>query len=258
MTLIISVGNSVWWMVMALCVAVTGFMYLLLRRKNEEQKRNAFLFIGGAILILFYVQRFFMFRYDAFAAEYGTGWENILTELLPFNLCYFSVILMMIGARYNNKYLLGFCFYISTVGAMLALATPVAIFTETNLLQPAVGLFYFLHILVAAVYWNIGFLGLVKPGKVLVITSPLLLNVISFLVHIVNWIGRSAGIDCMNYFYTFDTEGSSMLELFWEWVPVPYLYLIVPGYVIFLVWSVVLTLLYRCVVLLKKRKNNFR
>ena len=254
MTLNISVGNSVWWMVIAMCCAVTAFMYLMLHRKNEERKRKAFLFIGGAILILFYIQRFFMFRYDAFISEYGTGWEHIVTELLPCNLCYLSVILMILGAHFNNKYLLGFCFYISSMGAVLALAAPVEIFTETNLLQPAVVMFYFLHILVAAVYWNIGFLGLVKPGMVMAITTPLLLNVISFLVHIVNWLGRSAGIDCMNYFYTFDPEGSSMLELFWGWVPVPYLYLIVPGYVIFAGWAVLLTLLYKCGVLIRKGK----
>ena len=45
---------------------------------------------------------------------------------------------------------------------------------------------------------------------------------------------QSVGIECMNYFYTFDLEGSSVLEQFWEWVPVPYLYLIVPNYVFFL------------------------
>ncbi len=254
MTLNISVGNTVWWMVIALGCAVTAFMYLLLRKKNDEQKRKAMLFIGCAIMVLFYVQRILMFRFDAFVSIYGSGWEHILTELLPFNLCYLSVIVMIIGAHLNNKYLLGFCFYISSMGAVLALVAPVGIFTDTNLLQPAVGMFYFLHILVAAAYWNIGFLGLVKPGKVMAITSPLLLNVISFLVHIVNWLGRSVGIDCMNYFYTFDPEGSSMLELFWEWVPVPYLYLIVPGYVIFAGWSVLLTLLYRCGVLLRKGK----
>ena len=45
-----------------------------------------------------------------------------------------------------------------------------------------------------------------------------------------------------------------MLDLFWESVPVQYLYLIVPGYVIFLVWSVALTLLYRGVVFLREGK----
>ncbi|MGN0307443.1 MAG: hypothetical protein ACI4DN_04405 [Lachnospiraceae bacterium] len=254
MAMNISVGNSVWWMVMALCCVVTAFMYFMLRKKNEEQKRKAMLFIGYAILVLFYVQRILMFRYDVFLSEYGSGWEQILTELLPFNLCYISVIVMIIGAHLNNKYLLGFCFYISALGAVLALVAPVGIFTDTNLLQPAVGIFYFLHILVAAVYWNIGFLGLVKPGKVMAITSPLFLNILSFLVHIVNWLGRSAGIDCMNYFYTFDPEGSAILELFWESVPVPYLYLIVPGYVIFAGWAVVLTLLYQCVSFFRKRK----
>lgn len=254
MTLNISVGNSVWWMVIAMCCAVTALLYLLLRKKNEEQKRKAMMFMGFAILVLFYVQRLLMFRYDAYVSSYGSGWEHTLTELLPFNLCYLSVILMIIGAYLNNKYILGFCFYISSMGAVLALVAPVAIFTDTNLLQPAVVMFYFLHILVAAAYWNIGFLGLVKPGKLMAATSPLLLVIISFVVHIVNWLGRSAGIDCMNYFYTFDPEGSSMLELFWEWVPMPYLYLIAPGLVIFAGWSVLLTLLYRCGVVLRKGK----
>ena len=60
----------------------------------------------------------------------------------------------------------------------------------------------------------------------------------------------------MNYFYTFDLEGSSVLEQFWEWVPVPYLYLIVPNYVFFSGCGVVLILLYRCRVFFRKRKET--
>ncbi|MGN1152051.1 MAG: hypothetical protein ACI4SN_07840 [Lachnospiraceae bacterium] len=254
MTLNISTGNSVWWMVIALCCAVTALLYLLLRKKNEEQKRKGMLFIGYASMILLYVHKFLNFRYDAFVSAYGNVWERILTELLPLNLCYLGMVLMIIGAHLKNKYLLGFCFYISSIGAVLALVAPVGVFTDTNLLQPAVGMFYFLHILVAAAYWNIGFLGLVKPGKVMAITSLLLLNVIYLLVHIVNWLGRSVGINYMNYFFTFDPEGSSVLELLWKWVPVTYLYLLVPGNVFFAGWAVLLTLLYRCGVFLRKGK----
>lgn len=254
MTLHISVGNSVWWMIMALCGAVTVLLYLLLRKKNEEQKQKAILFISYVSMILFYVNRFFNFRYDAFVSAYGNGWERILTEVLPLNLCYLSMVLLIIGAHLNNKYLYGFCFYVSSIGAVLALVAPVEVFTDTNLLQPAVFLFYFLHILIAAAYWNIGFLGLVKLGKRTVITSLLLLNVIYFLVHVVNWLGRSAGIQYMNYFFSFGPEGSSILELFWEWVPVPYLYLIIPCNLLIVVYAVLLTLLYRCGVLLRKGK----
>ncbi len=254
MTLSISVGNSVWWMVIILCCTVTALLYLLLRRKNEEQKRKAILIIGYAIMVLFYVHRILIFRYDAYVSLYGNGWKRILTDLLPFNLCYLSMVIMIIGAHLNNKYLIGFCFYISSIGAVLALVSPVGIFTDTNLLQPAVGIFYFLHILVAAAYWNTGFLGLVKPGKAMAITSLFLLNVIGFLIHIVNWLGRSAGIDYMNYFFTFDPDGSSVLEQFWEWVPVPYLYLLVPSNVFFAGCTVLLTLLYQCGVFLRKGK----
>ncbi|MDD5953586.1 MAG: YwaF family protein [Firmicutes bacterium] len=256
MTMNISVGNSVWWMVIALCCAVTALVYLSLRKKSDEQKRKALLLIGCTILVLFYVQRILMFRFDAFIAAYGTGWKQILPELLPFNLCYLSVIVMIAGARLNNKHLLGFCFFISSLGAVLALVAPVGIFSDTNLLQPAVAMFYFLHILVAAAYWNIGFLGLVKPEKNQAITSMLLFYFIFFLIHLVNWLGRSAGIDSMNYFYSFNPEGSSVLELFWEWLPIPCLYMIVPGTVIFGGWAALLTLLYRRVVLLRARKGK--
>lgn len=254
MTLHISVGNSVWWLVIALCCAVTALLYFLLRKKNEEQKRKALLFLGFVILVLFYVQRALMFRFDAYLSAYGGEWKQTLTELLPFNLCYLSLIVMMVGAHFNNKHLLGFCCYISSLGAILALAAPVAIFTDTNLLQPAVAMFYFLHILVAAAYWNIGFLGLVKPSIRMAIQSPLLLTAMTFLVHIVNWMGRTAGIDCMNYFYTFDAEGSAMLELFWQWLPIPFVYLLAPGIAIFFGWSLLLTLLYKCGTILRKRK----
>lgn len=254
MTLHISVGNSVWWMVIALCCAVTALLYFLLRKKTEEQKRKGILVFGFVILVLFYVQRAMMFRFDAYLSAYGGDWKQTLTELLPFNLCYFSLIVMMVGAHFNSKHLLGFCCYISSLGAILALAAPVAIFSDTNLLQPAVAMFYFLHILVAAVYWNIGFLGLVKPNLPMAIQSSLLLFVLTFLVHIVNWMGRTAGIDCMNYCYTFDPEGSAMLELFWQWLPMPFVYLLLPGFVIFFGWSLLLTLLYRCSTFLRKGK----
>ena len=254
MTLHISVGNSVWWMVMALCVAATVLLYLLLRKKNEEQKRKAILFISYACMVLFYVSKFFNFRYDAFVLAYGNGWERILTEVLPLNLCYLSMVLLIIGVHLSNKYFIGFCFYVSSIGAVITLVAPVEVFTDTNLLQPAVFLFYFLHFIIAAVYLNIGFLGLVKLGKRTVITSLLLLNVIYFLVHVVNWLGRSAGIEYMNYFFSFGPEGSSILELFWEWVPVPYLYLIIPCNLLIVVYAVFLTRLYRCVVFIRKGK----
>lgn len=254
MTFNISVGNFVWWMVMAQSCIATILLYLLLRRKNEEQKRKAILFIGYAIMVLYFVQKILMFHYDRYISVNGTGWEHRLTELLPFNLCYLSVILMIIGAHLKNKYLLGFCFYMSSLGAVLALVAPAGIFTDTNLLQPAVGLFYFLHVLLIAVFWNIGFLGIVKPGKKIGIASTLLLYVIVFLIHIVNWLGRSIGLDSMNYIFTFDTEGSMALEMFWKLIPVPFVYLVVPGYTIGTLWAIFLTLLYRYGVLLVKGK----
>ena len=96
MTLSISVGNSVWWMVIILCCTVTALLYLLLRRKNEEQKRKAILIIGYVIMVLFYVHRILIFRYDAYVSLYGNGWKRILTDLLPFNLCYLSMVIMII------------------------------------------------------------------------------------------------------------------------------------------------------------------
>lgn len=254
MDLKISVGNSVWWMLIILGVAATILLYLLLCKKSEKQKCKALLYIDIAIMILFYVQRFFMFRCEEYIAAYGSGWKRILTEILPLNLCYLSVLLMIIGVYRNNKHLLGFCFYISLLGAILALAAPVEVFTDTNLFIPAVALFYLLHILLMVIYCNVGLLGLAKPNIVTAVRSVFMLGAIAFFVHLVNLLGRTFGIENMNYFYTFDTEGSEVLDMFWKWLPVPYFYLIIPAGVIFFAWVIILTLLCKGVMFLRKRK----
>lgn len=253
MTWKIVVGNPVWWMVIAIGFVLAVLIYCLLYKKNREQKRKVLLYTGCVILLLFYVQRFFMLRCDEYVAAYGSGWKHIVTELLPFNLCYLSVLLMLLGAYLRNEYLLGFCFYVSFVGAVLALAAPVEIFTDISLLLPAVALFYLLHVLLAAVYFNIGLLGFTKINLKTGVVSVLMLGAITFLVHLVNLLGRTLGIDNMNYFYTFDAEGSAILEQFWEWLPVPYLYLLLPAGVIFLVWALLVTLIYRLVMFLGKK-----
>lgn len=252
MTWKIMVGNPVWWMVIAIGFLLTVLIYRLLVKKDREQKRKALMYIGCGIMLLFYVQRFFMLRCDEYIAAYGSGWKRIVTELLPFNLCYLSVLLMLLGAYLRNEYLLGFCFNVSFAGAVLALAAPVEVFTDISLLLPEVALFYLLHALLAAVYFNIGLLGLTKINLKTGAISILLLGVITFLVHLVNFLGRTLGIDNMNYFYTFDAEGSAILEQFWEWLPVPYLYLLLPAGGIFLIWMLIVTLACRVVMFLKK------
>ena len=69
----------------------------------------------------------------------------------------------------------------------------------------------------------------------------------------VNVIGQSCGIDSMNYFYSYKTDGNSLLEIFWSWIPVPGLYLAAPCIVIAAVWTSFVTL---CAKLIKKKKQK--
>lgn len=249
----IAVGNPVWWAVIAFALVLTVLIYCLLHKKNMEQKRKALLYIGCSIMLLFYIQRFFMLRCDEYIAAYGGGWKRILTDLLPLNLCYLSVLLMLLGAYLKNEYLLGFCFYISFLGALLALAAPVEVFTDISLLFPEVALFYLMHTLLAAVYFNIGLLGLVKIKIKTGMISLLMLIAIAFFVHLINLLGRIVGIDNMNYFFTLDTEGSAILQKLWERHPVPYLYLLLPAEGICIVWILLVTLADRFVMFFRKK-----
>lgn len=90
-----------------------------------------------------------------------------------------------------------------------------------------------------------------KTKKTVLLTVLL----VALAVFCVNLLLRATGLHPKaNYFYSVETEGNSLLEIFHRWIPVPFLYLL-PSFLILVPYMLVITLPFA---LAEKRrdKNN--
>ena len=237
----ISVGNGVWWGVLGGTAAGTLGLYLLLRECSLEQTRLVLFALGCLTLVLYVVQRLFMFRDEDFLKEYGSRWQDLLVQFLPLHMCYAGLILTLIGLWFDVQAFLAFSFNIGALGACFALITPDGYNQNKSLLLPHILLFYALHAMLVAVYCSVGLLGLLEPGWTAMLESVGIALAMAVVMHAVNVIGQRAGLNAMNYFYTMDPGGSGLLEMLWKWIPHRFFYIVVPALAAFAAWAAVLT-----------------
>ena len=248
----ISYGNAIWISMFVYMVFMTAGMYLLLRRKPQEKKRKILLAVAIFLMAMFYVQRFFMLTDPRFLEMYGSGWDAKIVNLLPLHLCYISLVLLIAGLAMRKEILLTFCFYVSPVGATMALLVPDVYVLDVSVLEPAVLMFYLSHGALAAIYWNMGFQGFARIDRKGAMNSVGIGCILYAVMFVVNVIGQSCGIDSMNYFYSYKTDSNAALEIFWSLIPVPGLYLALPSIVIATIWTSFVTLCAKLVKYIKR------
>ena len=244
---IIKTGNRVWWAVMAAIAGFTWLGYVLLAPLPYEQVRIILLCFSVLVFALYFVQRAFMFRDPEFLEAYGSDWKDRLVQLMPLHLCYISLIMAIVGLLLELPSLLSFCFYISFFGAMMALLSPEGYYQNKSVLEPPVLFFYLLHGMILALYGNIRFLGLGPMAWKYSTISVLILISLTVGIHFVNLLGRAMGLESINYIYTLDPSGSSLLMLLWKWIPVPLLYLVIPVGLTWL-WGMLITGVYQLMI----------
>jgi len=238
--MIISIGNAVWFGLMACTAAATYGMYLLLKKRPEEQIRNWLFWFGILIFVLYGVQRYFMFKDPVFLDTYGSSFGDILVQLLPLQLCYAGLILALVALKKNYKSILAFNFYSGSLGAVLAMTSPDGYFLQKSLLFPPVGFFFLLHGMLVCMYFVIGLLGLFPLGKKAVLQAMGIAMALSAVVHVINLLGMNAGLTDMNYFYTLHPSGSGILELLWKFIPCAYFYVTIPAALACGLWGTLL------------------
>lgn len=238
--LIISMGNLVWWGVLAAAAGATFGLYALLKNRPEEEIRTWLFRFGILIFVLYGAQRYFMFHDPVFLETYGSSFGDMLVQLLPLQLCYAGLILGLVALKKNYKPILAFNFYCGSLGAILAMVSPDGYFMEKSLLFPPVGFFFLLHGMLVCMYFSIGLLGLFPWGKRAVLSSMGISMALSAVVHVINLVGMKAGLTDMNYFYTIHPSGSGILELLWSWIPCAYFYVTIPASLACGVWGTLL------------------
>lgn len=212
---------------------LTGFALLLvcaslaLRKKSRKTRELALIAACSVTLVGFVLYKFFLSMdadYNAITAQMGgfNWWGE-----LPLQLCNINMILIPLAVWKKSRPLLCFCFFLGPLGAMMALAMPGNGFDGYSLLLPRMLGYYGTHFMVIVEGLALATFGLFRPRLRDLPKTILAALGIAFCVFIFNMLLRWSGLHPKaNYFFSVETEGNVLLELFHRWLPFPFLYLL--------------------------------
>lgn len=221
--------NALFCAVFAFFLLLLAAASLALRGKPERIRRRVLIIASLVTLAGFFVYKAFLSvdaEFDRLTAAMGgfNWWDE-----LPLHLCNINMILIPIAVYLDNRALKSFCFFVGPLGAMMALAMPGAGFDGFSLLLPRMLGFYGTHFAIVIEGLALVTFGLYKPKFRDLPLTVLTLILIGLVIFAVNMLLRTTGLHPKaNYFYTVETEGNPLLEIFHRWIPVPFLYLL-PG-----------------------------
>ena len=215
---------------------------LLVRGRSERTKA---LVIAAACWVT--LLGFFAYKYalsvdaDFNIITAGLGGFNWWGEL-PLQLCNINLLLIPVAVLAKKRPLLSFCFFVGPLGAWMALVMPSTGFDGYYAFLPRMIGYYGTHFMVMIAALAIGVFGLYRPRFRDLPMMAVTIFVVALLVFGINMLLRASGLHPRaNYFFSVETEGNPLLELFFRWIPVPFLYLL-PSIVILALYAGLITL----------------
>ena len=135
----------------------------------------------------------------------------------------------------------------------MALLMPGNGFDGYSLLLPRMLGYYGTHFMIVIEGWALVTFGLFRPRLRDLPRAVLATLTIALAVFLINLLLRWSGLHPKaNYFFSVETEGNFLLEIFHSWIPLPFLYLI-PSIVILGAYMLAVTLPFELAA--RKEKN---
>ena len=234
--------GPLFFLVFAVFLLILTAASLLLRGKSGRTKALVI-----AVTCWITLLGFFAYKYALYVdADYhiitaGMGGFNWWGEL-PLHLCNINLLLIPIAVLTGKRPLLSFCFFVGPLGALMALIMPGNGFDGYSLLLPRMLGYYGTHFVIVIAALAIGTFGLYRPRFRDLPPMVLTLLAVALVVFGINLLLRASGLHPKaNYFYSVETEGNPLLELFFRFIPFPFLYLL-PSTLIIALYSSLITL----------------
>ena len=240
--LIMEPFNTVFWVTFAAFLLLLVLATLLLRKKSDRTRRAVLVAACVVTLIGFFFYKYYLSldsAYNVITANMGgfNWWGE-----LPLQLCNINMILIPIAVLRKSRPLQCFCFFIAPLGALMALLMPANGFSGYSLLLPRMLGYYGTHFMIVIEGLAIACFGLYRPRYRDLPRAVLAAFLIAICIFLFNLLLRWSGLHPKaNYFYSVETEGNFLLEIFYKWIPIPFLYLL-PSIGILGVYMVLVTL----------------
>ena len=222
--MIIRPFNAGFFLLMGFTVGAILLLWVLLRGQPEHRRAAVLITLCMVNIIGFFVYKVFLSKDAQFLVLSGLNRFNWFNEL-PLQLCNINMFLIPIGILTHRRSLLGFAFFVAPLGALMALIFPEMPFSGYSLWMPRIFGFYLTHALIIVCSFSLVTLDFYRPRpKDLpsVIGTFLALGFAALLVDVLL---RHTVCPQANYFFVFGQDVDiSILNLFWKWIPVPFLY----------------------------------
>ena len=218
--------NTLWLIVFGAFLLLLIIVSLILRGKDQQVKTSVL--VGACLFTLagFIVYKYYLGQdkaYDVITASMGgfNWWGE-----LPLQLCNINMIPIPIAVLRKSRPLMSFCFFLGPLGAMMALVMPGNGFDGYSLLLPRMLGYYGTHFMIVIEGLAIVTFGLFRPTLRDLPKTILAALLIAFGVFVINMLLRWSGLHPKaNYFFSVETEDNFLLEIFYKWIPYPFLYL---------------------------------
>lgn len=214
---------------------------LILKGKPEKTKQTVLVVACLITMIGFFIYKYALSLDQDFSIlTADMGGFNWWGEL-PLQLCNINMILIPIAVLKKSRPLMSFCFFLGPLGALMALVMPGTGFDGYSLLLPRMLGYYGTHFMVVIEGLALVTFGLFRPRFSDLPRTLLAALIILLCVFLINMLLRWSGLHPKaNYFFSVETEGNFLLELFHRLIPVPLLYLL-PCSLILVVYMLLVT-----------------
>ncbi len=233
--------NPLFFGVFAIFILMLVVASIVLKNKSDKVKTAVLVTACVLTLIGFGLYKYFLsLDADFRVINAEMGGFNWWGEL-PLQLCNINMIMIPIAVLTKKRPLLSFCFFVGPLGALMALIMPGNGFDGYSLLLPRMLGYYGTHFFIIIEALAIVTFGLYRPKFRDLPLTALALLVIALLVFGFNMLLRFTGLHPKaNYFFSVETEGNFLLEMFYKLLPYPFLYLL-PSIVILGVYMALVT-----------------
>ncbi len=249
---IINPFNPVYFGYLILNLLLIVIITLILRKKSEKIKLMSIMSICIFNAIFWVIYKIILYIGNPELAN--TGYSFVFWKELPLHLCNVSLILVPIGLVLKKKWLYAYGFYVSVLGAFMAITFPTLGFYGTSLFTPHNIGFYGTHGLIIVVGILLVTLGFLKPSLSDIPFLVLILLALAIIAYdINNTIYYLTNVKA-NYFYVIEPEGISILELFWKVLPIQFFYMVF-GIFILVVYSIIINGLFS--IFKRKKVSNY-
>ncbi len=245
--------NSLFCGVFAAFILLLVLASLAVRRKSERTKKIVIVIACLLTLIGFFVYKYFLsIDADFDRLTQSMGGFNWWGEL-PLHLCNINMLLIPVAVLTGKRPLLSFCFFVGPLGALMAVVMPGTGFDGYSLLLPRMLGYFGTHFMIIIEALAIVAFGLYRPRFRDLPGTCLTLFCVALATFGINMLLRWTGLHPKaNYFFSVETEGNFILDIFYRWIPVPFLYLL-PSIVILLIYMALITL---CFTLPEKKRGR--